>query len=76
MQRAAPTELVVVSQPKAFSADELTDYFFDESSGEDVTIYILDSGLNTDHPVRTPPSDFLPLFNPGADGLVGIYQLS
>jgi subtilisin family serine protease len=56
IQENAPRELRVVSQAPGQSIDDLEDYFYEDVGGEGVTIYVLDSGLNQNHPVR--PSSF------------------
>jgi hypothetical protein len=60
----APADLVVVPQPKARSIEEFPDYVFGEAAGEDITIYIVDSGLNADHPVSSA-ARLLPFVNHG-----------
>ena len=50
-QTNATTETKVFSQPANTPIDSVTEYTYDSQAGVGATIYILDSGANTAHPV-------------------------
>jgi hypothetical protein len=49
-------ELKVMSQPPGVNLDTLSAYFFEETANE-VTVFIMDFGINPDHPVSTLSKD-------------------
>jgi hypothetical protein len=49
-QDHAPEELVVISQAPGTSIRDLNDYVFEEAAGDGITVYVLDTGLNGNHP--------------------------
>jgi hypothetical protein len=51
-QRASRPELKVMSQPPGVNLNTLSAYFFEQTANE-VTLFILDLGINADHPVST-----------------------
>jgi subtilisin family serine protease len=52
---AARPQIALISREENFDfATHLTEYKYDDSAGTGVTIYIIDSGANPDHPVCAP----------------------
>lgn len=50
----APPELRLVSQPQSqpdLDLDKLQNYVYDDKGGQGVTVYVIDSGVNLNHPV-------------------------
>jgi len=50
MQQDAPDELKVISQAKGASIG-LPGYAYDARGGRGITVYVMDTGINPDHPV-------------------------
>lgn len=51
VQTNAPPELKVVSQPAGINLDNLPGYVYDPTSGEGITVFVLDYGYDSDNPV-------------------------
>ena len=53
LQADAPKHLKLVSQPKGVGLDDkaLKGYYYDSAAGEETTVYVLDTGLDSSHPV-------------------------
>lgn len=50
-ERTSLGEMRFISQPENTNLGDLDFYNFDDSAGKGVSLYIMDSGANTDHPV-------------------------
>lgn len=59
-QQDAPEQLSYVSWPNTNPRTSLSAlqgrYYFDDSSGQDVDVWVMDTGATADHPVRVAPS--------------------
>ena len=51
VQQNPPEDLKLFSQARGVSLSELTSYAYDSRGGQGVTVYILDTGLNSQHSV-------------------------
>jgi subtilisin family serine protease len=51
LQSDAPPELRVISQPEGVPLNSLPFYAYNSVAGGGVTVYVVDSGANTQHPV-------------------------
>ncbi len=49
-QPNAPADLRFISQPKGAIIDDTEEYSYDDSAGEGITVYVVDSGANPDNP--------------------------
>ena len=50
---AAPPQLQIISLPKGTSLAKSKGYVYDSSAGNDINIYVIDSGLSPSNPVST-----------------------
>ena len=50
-EQTALGEMLFISQPERTNLIDLDCYNFDDSAGKDVSLYLIDSGANTEHPV-------------------------
>jgi len=50
-ERTSLREMRFISQPENTNLGDLDFYNFDDSAGKGVSLYLMDSGANTDHPV-------------------------
>lgn len=50
-EKTALGEMIFISQPPKTNLIDLDYYNFDDSAGKDVSLYLIDSGANTDHSV-------------------------
>ena len=51
VQQNPPDDLKLFSQARGASLSELTGYAYDSRGGQGVTVYIIDTGLNSQHSV-------------------------
>ena len=51
MQQDAGDELKVFSQARGVSLADLPGYAYDARGGRGITVYVIDTGINPDHPV-------------------------
>ena len=51
MQQDARPELKVISQSRFASFAELPGYAYDSRGGREITVYVIDTGINPDHTV-------------------------
>jgi len=51
VQQNPPEDLKLFSQARGALLSELTSYAYDSRGGQGVTVYIIDTGLNSQHPV-------------------------
>jgi len=73
MQQAAPDELKMFSQARgARSLAELPGYAYDARGGEGVTVYIMDTGINPNHPVSV--TDDININSQGSLNFPGIHK--
>ncbi len=52
MQQDAHDDLKVFSQAGGALLSGLPGYAYDSRAGEGITVYVVDTGINQDHPVR------------------------
>ena len=52
MQQDAHDDLKVFSQARGASLSTLPGYAYDSRAGDGITVYVIDTGINQDHPVR------------------------
>ncbi|TDZ18873.1 Subtilisin-like protease 2 [Colletotrichum orbiculare MAFF 240422] len=57
-QDKAPTELVMFSQPPLVDLEALTSYTYDESAGEEITVYVLDEGYYTKNSAQMDTQEY------------------
>lgn len=50
-QPNSPDQLKVLSQAPDQALKDVEGYTYDDTAGKDVRVYIIDSGVNLDHPV-------------------------
>jgi len=51
MQQDARDELKVISQARGAPLAGLPGYAYDSRGGRGITVYVIDTGINPDHPV-------------------------
>jgi len=51
MQQDARDELKVISQAQGALLSDLPGYAYDSRGGRGITVYVMDTGINQDHPV-------------------------
>ena len=54
-QPNSPDQLKVLSQAKGQALGDVDGYTYDDTAGQDVRVYIIDSGANTGHEVSQAP---------------------
>ena len=70
MQQDARDELKMFSQARdARSLSALPGYAYDARGGQGITVYVVDTGINPDHPVSVRPS-----INNKAHSILGIQK--
>ncbi|TDZ33436.1 Subtilisin-like protease 2 [Colletotrichum spinosum] len=57
-QDKAPTELVMFSQPPLVDLETLASYTYDESAGEEITVYVLDEGYCTKNSAQMDTQEY------------------
>lgn len=57
IQPDSPDQLKVLSQAKGQSLGDVKGYTYDDTAGQDVRVYIIDSGVKTDHEVSQAPTE-------------------
>jgi len=58
MQQDARDELKIFSQARGARLSALPGYAYDARGGQGITVYVMDTGINPDHPVSTLNSQF------------------
>ena len=54
MQQDARDDLKVISQAEGALLSELPGYAYDSRGGRGITVYVIDTGINPNHPVSVP----------------------